>query len=248
MMGYFAKAAFIVFFFSLLLAGVYFIPWQNVSWGQLKLSPTRTITVYGMAKSQQKNEIASFSAGVEAVNDNKDEAVNLVNNQVELIIQAVKKFGISAKDIKTQSLNINQRQETYYEDGRQKQRPGQWSANNTITITLRNIDRASDLANILSSSGATHVYGPNFHTDTTNNSTQNNLIKLALKDALEKAKLIANAEGFHIWKVISITEGSQPRSYGIGYEAMAGGGGGGPPLEPGTNTTSKTVTVVFEVK
>lgn len=122
---------FIFSFLGFLLAGTvlavasFFIPWSLVDWGSFSLKPARTVTVVGEARSQKKSEIASFSAGVNAINDDKEKAIAEVNGKVEAIIASVKEFGIKPEDIKTQNLNIYQNQETYYEDNRQKQRPGQ---------------------------------------------------------------------------------------------------------------------------
>lgn len=131
-----------VLFVALLGLGGMLLP----SWGKLELAPSRTVTVVGEAKSQEKSQIAIFSAGVNAFNDDKNVAVSEVNKKVEAIIGAVKEFGVPAADIKTQSMNIYQNQEQYYDaDGRQKYRAGQWNVSNTIEIKLTDIDRASTL-------------------------------------------------------------------------------------------------------
>lgn len=240
-------------FFHLLSAGLllaifvfaacYFLPWENVNWGKLQLASVKTITVTGEAKTQQRNQIATFTAGVSAIKDNKDEAINEVNSQIEAIIQAVKTFGIKPTDIKTQNLSVHQAEETYYEEGIRKSRPGQWRVNNSITITLRDIDRASDLADLLTRSGATNVYGPNFQLEETQ-AAEESLLAEAIENARKKAQEIAQSSGGTLGKIISVSEGYQQP---ITFRALEGIGGG-PPVEPGTSTISQTVTVVFELK
>lgn len=234
----------VVLFVLLLALGGMFLP----SWGRLTFSPPRTVTVVGEAKSQEKSQIAIFSAGVNSYNDDKNTAVNEVNKKVEAIIEAVKEFGVTADDIKTQSLNIYQQQESYYEDGRQKMRPGQWNVGNTVEIKLRQVDRASALAGVLTKSGATNVYGPNFSFDDTDKQATA-LFDAAFKNAQEKASVVAKSTGRSLGKVISVTEAGatqQPIPY---YGKMeAGGGGGGAPIEAGTGTVYKSVTVTFEME
>lgn len=231
---------FVVFAFLIGL-GSLFLP----SWGRFELKPTRTVTVVGEAKSQEKSQIAIFSAGVNAYNDDKTAAVNEVNKKVEAIIEAVKEFGVTTEDIKTQSLNIYQNQDQYYEDGRQKYRPGQWNVSNTVEIKLRNVDRAASLAGMLTKGGATNVYGPNFtFDDTSEQSTA--LLDAAFKNAQEKAAKVAGSTGRKLGSVVSVTEaGAMQQSVPI-YR-MEGGGGGGA-VEPGTGTVSKTVTVTYELE
>ncbi len=236
---------------TLILAGAVllgiglFLPWERVNWGELKLAPAETITVVGTAKTQERSQIASFTAGVSSINDDKEAAINEVNQKVALIIEAVKSFGISEADIQTQNLSIYQSEETFYEEVRQKQRQGQWRVSNSINITLRDIDQASELASLLTSSGATDVYGPNFRLDDTQEA-ESGLLDQAIANARGKAEIIAKASDGRLGKVISVSEGYQTaRVYPVMFE---GGMGGGAPIEPGAETVSKTVTVVFELK
>ena len=235
----------IIFGAVILGLGIYFVP--KMDWGKIRMLPVETVTVSGEAKSVQKNQIANFSAGVDAVNDNKDNAVKEVNSKMEAIIKGAKDFGIDAKDIKTQSLNYYQNEEMYYDNGVQKSRKGQWRVNNSISIMLRQIDKAGALADMLATSGANNVYGPNFQFDDTSE-FENALFEEAIKNAKAKAETIATSSGRKLGKVISVNEG-----YGGGniYPMIASAkfeGGGGAPVEVGSGTISKSVTVVFELK
>lgn len=227
---------------SLVALGGMFLP----SWGKLRLLAPHTITVVGEAKSQEKSQIAIFTAGVNAFNDDKNAAVSDVNKKVEAIIEAVKEFGVTSEDIKTQSMNIYQNQDQYYEDGRQKYRPGQWNVGNTVEIKLRNVDRAASLAGVLTKSGATNVYGPNFtFDDTSEQSTA--LLDAAFKNAQTKAAKVAQSTGRKLGKVVSVTEAGAMQQP-VMYRMEGGGGGGGGAVEPGSGTVSKTVTVTFELE
>jgi len=154
---------------------------------------------------------------------------------------------VDPSDIQTQSMSVYQRQESYYDNGVQKSKPGQWDVNNTITVTLRNVNRASAMADLLTKSGATNVYGPNFQLDTSKKA-EDSLMTEAIADAKIKAEAMAVASGTGLDKVISVSEGS---AGGVSYPlyAMDGrGGGGGVAVEPGSTKISKTVTVVWSLK
>jgi len=236
----------LIFIGVIVLAGMYIFP--EINWGKLEIAPVQTVVVSGEAKSQETTQIARFTAGVSAVNDNKDQAVKDVNQKMETIIAAVKSFGIPDADIKTQDLSVYQAEQTYYEEGLQKQRPGQWRVQNTITIVLRDTKRTSELANLLTQSGATNVYGPSFGLDDTK-SAETGLLEAAIADARQKAEVIAGSSRRSLGKIISITEGQEASSVYRTLEAGGGlGGGGGAPVEPGTQTVYKTVTVTFELK
>lgn len=230
----------------LITVGIYFIPWDRVNWGKIQLLPGKTVTVVGQAKTKEKNQVATFTAGVTAVNDNKETAINEVNKKIDTIIQSVKDFGIKPEDIKTQNLSIYQGEETYYEEGVAKSRPGQWRVNNSIDVTLRDADRASALADLLSKSGATNVYGPSFSLENIQD-IETSLLEDAIKNARKKAEIIAGSSGRKLGKIISVTEGTGAPTSFIPI-SLDRGGGGGASLEPGSGIVSKTATVIFELE
>ncbi|MBI4029544.1 MAG: SIMPL domain-containing protein [Candidatus Blackburnbacteria bacterium] len=230
----------------LFFGALFTLPFSQIDWGNVHFTPGKTITVTGQSQTKQKNQVANFTAGVNAVNDNKDQAVGEVNKKMTDIIKSVKDFGVKSEDIQTQNISVYQTQESYYDaDGRQKTRPGQWQVSNSIQITLRDVSRASDFANLLTASGANNVYGPNFSLESSKDA-ENQLLQDAIEDAKKKAATVATASGGKLGKVISVTEGTQ--SYVTPLFAREGMGGGGAPTEPGSTTTGKTVTVVFQLQ
>jgi uncharacterized protein YggE len=242
------RLAWIVFVVGFVSALIYFFPWSHITWGKLVMEPGRVLTVTGSAESQEKNQIARFSAGVNATHDNRDTAIKEVNTKITSITQAVKDFGIDSADIITQSMSVNQMQTTIYDNGVQKQVPGQWNVSNTIEVTLRDVNRASSLADILSKSGATNVWGPNFQLDTSKKAADQ-LTEDAIANARTKAEVMAKASGATLGKVISVTEGVQTSGlYPVMMRDGFGGGGGGAPVESGTTTISKSVTVVWSLE
>ncbi len=204
------------------------------------------MTVVGEASSQENNQVARFNAGVNAVNDNKEVAINEVNDKIKAVIESVKSFGVEEADIKTQNMNIYQNQESYYEGDRQKQRFGQWNVSNTIEISLRQVDKANELADLLSRSGANNVWGPDFSLDETAEAEEA-LMEKAIANAKDKAEKMAAASGAKLGKVIQVIEGGAGNVISPMYR-MEGAGGGGAAVEPGSTKVTKTVTVTFEIR
>lgn len=230
---------------GLLLGGTLLLPWKSVQWGSIAVQPGSTVTVTGTAKTEQTSQIATFTAGVRSTNDNKDAAITEVNKQIQELTDAVKTFGIPQTDIKTQNINVYQNEETYYEEGRQKMRPGQWRVETSIEIKLRDVKRASELAQVFTKSGATNVYGPNFTLDDTTEAAQL-LLSGAVDDARKKAGILAKSSGKKLGAILTISEGSQSPRPMLAFEGGAGGGGGG--MEPGTGLITQSVTVTFELR
>jgi len=236
------KLLFPVFFIALLLGGVRFMSWDKVNWGKVEMLPGSAITVTGQSKQDIKNQIANFSAGVTAEFDDKQTATDEVNQKMTELTKVVKDFGIEDKDIKTQNISVHQYEERPARSGIKK-----WRASNNISITLRDIDKASQLADLLNTTGATNIHGPNFALDDTQQA-EVDLMKSAIDNAREKAQAIATASNRKLGKVLTVQEGAQANIPVFRAMEMAVGGGAVPtPVEPGTGTVRKTVTVVFEL-
>lgn len=229
----------------LLILSCYLLPWNKVNWGTLSWQPAKTVTVTGQAISKQKNQIATFTAGVSVTKDNKQDATNEVDNKINAIVEAAKAFGIKTEDIKTQYISVYQNQEQYYEDNRQKTRPGQWNVSNSASFILRDVTRASALTDTLSRSGATNINGPQFSMDETTD-IENSLLGEAIANAKKKAELVAKGANKKLGEIIAVTEGSSITQARPVY--LEGGGGGGGGTEAGTAEVEKTVTVVFELR
>jgi hypothetical protein len=243
---------FFVNFFLLMVAlfAALFLLSDWLNWGTLNLASDPTITVVGESQNQVSNQIAVFNAGVDAVNDDKETATNEVSREINSIVSIAKEFGIDDKDIKTQNMSVYQTEEYYYEDGVQKSRKGQWRISNNVDFKLREIERASEFANLLTSSGATNVYGPNFSYDEfAESEVDADLYAAALENARAKAEVIAQASGKSVGEVVSVSETggggqfSTLRMSGVGY-----GSGGGGELEPGSTQVLQSLIVVFELR
>jgi len=223
----------------LVIIAVFVLPWRNISWGKIRFQD-ETIVVIGESKTEQKNEVASFNAGVNVINENKETAVNEMNTKISELITSIKNFGIADDDIKTQSVNVYEQQQT------DKSKKNYWVVNNTIEITLRDVSKANNLTDLLNKSGANNIYGPSFTVENTTD-TEKSLYDSAIIDAKEKAELIANSSGRKLGKVINVVEGSS-NNYSPVYKSLLSSVGGGADLETGTSTVSKTLTVTFEFK
>jgi uncharacterized protein YggE len=230
----------------LLTVTCYFVPWKQINWGTISTQPARTVTVTGQAISKQQNQIATFTAGVSSTKDNKQDATNEVTSKINAIVEAAKAFGIKTEDIKTQYISVYQNQEQYYEDNRQKVRPGQWNVSNSVSFTLRDVSRAGSFTDTLSKAGATNINGPQFSMDQTSD-IENSLLGEAITNAKKKAELVAKGANKKLGDIIAVTEGSTIGQTSPIYLSGGGGGGGGG-MEAGSATVEKIVTVVFELK
>lgn len=239
------------FFFAIGTIGV-----LAIAWPYLPFHSPYTVTVTGTAQQDVANQVATFNASVTATNPNKQTAIDSVNTKMDALIKSIKDFGIADSDIKTQNVSVYQMptslpvpqgaQTLIYPVPPQQTGNGDWQASNSITITLRDVSKASGLTDILNKSGATNVYGPNLTTDNTS-AQEADLLAKAMANAKSKADSIAKAGGQSVGRIVTMQESDG--GYPVPLYATKGlGAGSSAPIQPGTSTLSKTVTVTFELR
>lgn len=234
------------------IAALFVVQTLGVTLGTVGVKPSNTVTVSGSATSEMSNQVGVYSAGVTETNVDRQTAVSAVNSQVDSLISSIKAFGIADEDIKTQNLSLYQIEEPIFREDRiVTDQESVWQASNTVEVKLRDVDRASELTDLLTSSGATNVYGPTFQLDVTGN-PEDELIDDAIANAREKAEQIAASSGQRLGGVVNVAEGAG----GSGYYPMPmfardvamSAGGESAPVEPGTSLVSKSVTVTFALR
>jgi uncharacterized protein YggE len=213
-----------------------------------KLKTGKTITVSGKAEVQITNQISSYSVTVEKHDKDKSKAVEAATAGSQIVVETAKTLGIEAKDIKTQNLNVYQREDPYYEDGVTKYKPADWYASYTVDITLRDLTKSETLTAALVKIENTTMWGPNLRVDESK-IDEAAILSQAIEDARKKAEKLAISSGKKLGEIVSIVEGSAYDGYPLvkATDGM-GGGGGGFAVEPGSSTVSKSVTVTFKLK
>ena len=242
---FFNKLAMTVWIVLASFLGIFLFPWKVINWGTVNFGNDRTVTVTGTSQKQVSNQIASFSVGVTSVQDKKEMAVAEVNKKMDVVVTSLQSVGASSADIRSAGRSLFQMEIPV--PGGQKSKPGQWRASNNVSVALRDVSKASALADLLAKTGATNVFGPSFSTDNTT-ATETDLTASAMQNAREKATIIAKNSGASLGVVMSVVEGY---SSGSVYPMMrAAGLGGGPSavVEPGSSTVSRTLTVTFRLQ
>jgi uncharacterized protein YggE len=154
------KFIFSVVFVLIALGASWLTPWSR---------PRAMITVTGEAKQQVSNQVAHFNVTVTEVNKDKETATNAVNQAMTEITSAVKDFGIEEKDLTTQNVSVYQvsQPETMIYPPRPRTPGDEWQASNSLSIILRDVDKASALTDLIQGFAKAQVSGPSFSVDDT---------------------------------------------------------------------------------
>jgi len=210
--------------------------------------PVRLINVNGSGQVSLSPDIAYIYIGVHTEQDTAAEAVTANNNDTQKVIDALKKAGIDAKDIKTTNFSIWPNQQ-YSPDG--KQTGVTYVVDNSVFVTVRKLSDLGDLLDSAVSAGANSVNSIQFDVEDKTEAIKQ-ARQEAVKDAKEQAQELADEAGVKLGEIQSI---GFYDSASVPYMNSLGGKGGGGavaeasvPIQPGQLTLTVTVSMSYEIK
>lgn len=205
------------------------------------------LTVSGTGLVRVTPDTASINLGVSTQDTDVAQAVAASNLAAESIIEAVKALGVAPEDVRTTYFNVSP-QPMYDQNGQPTGQTTYW-VNNTLVVTLRQVDQLGVVLQAAVDAGANSINGITFDlTDKTQ--AEEKARQAAIADAQQRAERLASAAGASLGEIISIFTGSY--SYGaINYvEAAPSGnvGTGTVPIAPGTFDVRIDVTLSYALK
>ena len=198
-----------------------------------------TVSVSGYAEEQITPDTAYITIGMTTDGKTSEEARMKNNAVINEVQQAALAMGIEKKDMKTRGYNV-------YPTYGSNQKITGYSVSNNLELKVSDFDLIPRLIARASQVGANEVHGVRFtneHADT----LRSNLIKQAVYNGRQTAQAVAEATGHRLGDVKSITVAGNSPSY-AGMQLMslrAAAKDEATPVEPGTNTLSESVEVVY---
>jgi uncharacterized protein len=202
---------------------------------------TRQVTVVGSGQVQGTPDTLTADVSIEATAPDVTTAMNQSSNRARAVIDALASTAkVDRKDISTSSISLEP------ETGPDSSTIIGYRARNSITVKIRDLGSASQtLALIVSTGGnAARINSVNYSIDNDSQLVKDARAK-AFDDAKARAQQYAQLSGLDLGDVISISESSGTTSPPA--PPMPRGGVESVPLEPGRQTVSFEVTVVWEL-
>ncbi|HLW41508.1 MAG TPA: SIMPL domain-containing protein, partial [Flavobacterium sp.] len=178
------------------------------------ITPQVNVSGEGSVKIQPDYAIISIGSEIKDVDSGKAKKQN--DEIIAKMIQVIKKSKIDEKDYQTQRVNL-------YKSRDYQQKKDYFVANQTITITLRNLDQYEILMSDLMDAGANSINGVEFKSTQTEKFASEIRAKAVL-DAKKKAQDYASALDQAIGKALIISDQSfvnTPRVYAMKTAAFS---------------------------
>ena len=223
---------------------------RTVAAQETSTGTSRTITVNGFGEVFGTPDTAYINLGVDRSDADVTAAVDGARQTLTNIVNAlINEAGVAENDIQTSNFFV------YAEDRFDPQtgRPtGErvYRAQLGISVTVRDIESASNVITIALNAGANSLNGLNFGIADTG-ALEGEARQQAVADARERAQQLAEAFGVTLGEVVSITEGVQlPGAMPLGNARLAdsAGGLGGSNINPGQLGVDVQLAVTFAIQ
>jgi uncharacterized protein YggE len=204
----------------------------------------RSITVSATGAVYADPDQARISTGVISDAPTAREALSANSAAMKKVIAEMKAKGVEAKDIQTSSFNV-EAVTAYGKDGQAPRITG-YRVVNQVSVLARDLTKLGDTLDALVTAGANQASGLEFVVSTAE-SLKDDARKLAMENALRRAKLLATAGGAEIGDIMQISEDvvhEGPRPFAMARAAKAES----VPIEAGTSMLEARVTATWALK
>jgi uncharacterized protein len=199
----------------------------------------RSITVNGSGTVTAVPNQAAFTFGVSVTARTAKTALATNARRMNLVIAAIEKGGIAARDIQTAQISLTPNTN---ENGT---KVVDFTAGNSVTVTTRAIDKSGSIIDAAVGAGANTVNGPSL-TLSDQLTLERRALAAAVADARARALAVAAAAHVKLGAVRTVIEQSSTPITFV-PEAKAAAAAPSTPVEPGTVQTQEEVTVSFAI-
>jgi len=219
--------------------------------------PANVISVNGSGDVVAVSDIASLNVNLTKDGKTAKEAQDLLNESITKTLTYLKEQKIEDKDIKSEYGGLSPKYSydkvvcyTYPCPSSDPKIIG-YTATQSITVKVRDVDNASTIRTGLAGLGITDINGPTFGIDD-EEGFKDQARSLAIKEAKAKAEVLAKELGVKLGKVVNFSENSGG-NYPVMYEksmmaADVSSGSVAPTLPKGENKITSEVTITYEIR
>lgn len=202
------------------------------------------LTVTGDGRATAQPDMVTITLGVSTQAPTAAEALSQNSAQQSKVIDLLKADGIEARDIQTAGLNLSPQMQ--YADGQPPKLTG-YSAQNTVTVRVRDISALGAILDKLVGAGANEINGISFsRADMTE--AQNTARANAVADARARAEVMAEAAGMRLGALRMLSDAPIAMPGPGPMRMMAKGVASAPaPVEAGELEVTAQVNAVFEL-
>ncbi|MDZ4762824.1 MAG: SIMPL domain-containing protein [Alphaproteobacteria bacterium] len=221
------------------------MPPQGMNPPMSSIQPETTITLTGRGTVDHAPDIAMISLGVQVEAETASAAMTQQAEKMNGVLAAVKASGVADRDMQTSNLSLNP---VYDYPNNQRPRLRAYAASNQLTIKVRDLANLGRTLDAVVKAGGNTINGVSFGIDKPE-AFQNEARVSAIKDAATRAELYAQAVGYRVKRIVTVTENEYyaPPMPMMMNQRMEMDAANATPVAAGEVSLTATVSVMFEL-
>ena len=210
-----------------------------------RMFDTTTLTLSAAGEVQATPDKASINLGVQVKAPTAAEAMAQNARRMNAVIAELRRAGVPEKDVQTSNLSLSA-QYIYVQN--QEPKPDGYQAADTVTVTVNDLSKLGSVIDAVTAAGANQIDGINFGLK--NPQANEDQARLeAVKTLRARADLYAQASGYHLGRLISLSEdgGAAPQPPRPMMMMAMAKSADATPVSPGELTLRVNVSALYEL-
>jgi uncharacterized protein YggE len=193
---------------------------QNAAGQAERMFDATTLSLSAHGEMHVTPDKAALTLGVQTKAPTAAEAMRQNADQMTMVIAALRRAGVAEKDIRTSNINLAAQYD--YQQNQTPRLTG-YEAANDVSVTVDDLTRLGPAIDAVTAAGANQLYGISFGLKDPG-AAEDAARRQAVQALRAKAALYAEATGYRVGRLISLSEGGgyrAPQVQGVPVMAMA---------------------------
>ena len=211
------------------------------------IQPETTLSISAEGSVEAEPDLAYITTGVRTEAKTAAEALSENATRMNALFDVLEEAGIAERDIQTSNFSLNPKYD--YPERRAPRLVG-FEVSNQVTVRVRDLDELGGILDTVVEAGGNAFGGLSFAVED-DSDLRDEARKLAMKNAVARAKLYADAADYKIARIVTISEGGSYSPQPMKMQArmqMDMAESAPSPVAGGELSFRASVNVVFELE
>lgn len=182
-----------------------------MSYHPQSIQPETTLNLSATGEVKTEPDIAYITTGVQTEAKTAQEAMAANREAMNGVFTALEGAGVAERDMQTSNFSVSPQYDYVREqqDGRETGRRvlRGYAVSNMVTAKVKDLDRLGETLDALVEAGSNTLHGINFGLED-DSETMNEARRKAVREATQRAALLAEAAGYSVARIVTMSEHS----------------------------------------
>lgn len=170
------------------------------------IQPETTLSISASGEVSRKPDIAMITAGVQTDSASASDAMSQNASRMQGVYSALRNAGVAERDMQTSNLSLQPMYDYSGRDGAPPRVTG-YTASNQLTVKVRDLDNLGRTMDAIVTQGGNTISGLQFSLDDPSEA-RDEARRQAIQKAVQRANLYAEATGYRVARIVTISESS----------------------------------------